>query len=73
MQTIGYLNDADIVISEKKSESMHVGLHPTTRMSATKEAEIAALKHGCHRCSRTFATLRELRIHISRWCRAYRV
>ena len=40
MQTIGYMNDADIVVSDKKSESMHVGLHPRTRMSATKEAEI---------------------------------
>ena len=36
------LNDAAMVISEKKSKSMHI--HPTTRVSATKEAEVVAMK-----------------------------
>ena len=39
-------------------------------MSGTKEEEVVALKlkHVCDRCSRTFPTLRGLRIHVSRWC-----
>ena len=62
------LNDAVMVISEKKSKAMHI--HPTTRVSGTKEEEVVALKlkHVCDRCSRTSPTLRGLRIHVSRWC-----
>ena len=47
---------------------MHI--HPTTRVSATKEAEVVALqlKHVCDRSSRTFPTQRGLKIHVSRWC-----
>ena len=43
-------------------------MHPTTRVSGTKEAEVVALKlkHVCDSCSRTFPTLR--RIPVSRWC-----
>ena len=39
-------------------------------MSGTKAEEVVALKlkHVCDRCSRTFPTLRGLRIHVSRWC-----
>ena len=64
----GSLNDAAMVISEKKSKAMHI--HPTTRVRGTKEEEVVALKlkHVCDRCSRTFPTLRGLRIHVSRWC-----
>ena len=45
-----------------------MNIDPTTRVSATKEAEVVALKHVCDSCSRTFPTLRGLRIHVSRWC-----
>ena len=62
----GSINDAAMVISAKKSKAMHI--HPTTRVSGTKEEEVVALKHVCDRCSRTFPTLRGLRIHVSRWC-----
>ena len=64
----GSLNDAAMVISEKRSKTMHI--HPTTRVSSTKETEVVALKlkHVCDSCSRTFPTLRGLRIHVSRWC-----
>ena len=64
----GSLNDAAMVISEKKSKAMHI--RRTTRVSGTKEEEVVALKlkHVCDRCSRTFPTLRGLRIHVSRWC-----
>ena len=64
----GSLNDAAMVISERKIMAMHI--HPTTRVSATKEAEVVALqlKHACNRCSRTFPTQRGLKIHVSRWC-----
>ena len=37
-------------------------------MSATKEAEVLALKHVRDSCSRTFPMLRGFRIHVSRWC-----
>ena len=45
---------------------MHI--HPTTRVSGTKEAEVVALtlKHVCDSCARTFPTL--WRIIVSRWC-----
>ena len=48
------LNDAAMVISEKKSKVMHI--HPTTRASATKEAEVVAmtLKHVCDSWSHIF-------------------
>ena len=61
----GSLNDAAMVISEKKSKAMHI--HPTTRVSGTKEEEVVGLKlkHVCDRCSRTFPTLRGLGIHVS--------
>ena len=62
----GSLNDAAMVVSEKKSKAMHI--HPTTRVSATKEAEVVELKHACYSYSRTFPTLRGLRIPVSRWC-----
>ena len=64
----GSLNDAAMVISEKKSKAMHI--HPTTRVSGTKEEEVVAvkLKYVCDSCSRIFPTLRGLRIHVSRWC-----
>ena len=64
----GSLNDAAMVISEKNSKAMHI--HPTTKVSATKETEVVALKlkHVCDSCSRTCPTLRGLRIHVSRWC-----
>ena len=64
----GSLNDAAMVISERKSMAMHI--HPTTRVSVTTETEVVALqlKHACARCSRTFPTQRGLRIHVSRWC-----
>ena len=39
---VGSLNDATMVISDKKSNTTH--MHPTTRVSATKEAEVVALK-----------------------------
>ena len=61
----GSLNDAAMVISEKNSKAMH---SLTARVSGTKEAEVVALKHVCDSCSRTFPTLRGLRIHVSRWC-----
>ena len=48
----GSLNDAAMVISEKKDKFMQ-GL---------------TLKHVCDSCSRTFPTLRGLRLHVSRWC-----
>ena len=38
----GSLNDAAMVISERKSMAMHI--HPITRVSATKEAEVVALQ-----------------------------
>ena len=59
----GSLNDAAMVITEKKRKAMH----PTTRVSATKEAEVVALKlkHVCDSCSRT---LRGLSIYVSFWC-----
>ena len=62
------LNDAALVISERKSMAMHI--HPTTRVSATREAEVVYLqpKQACDRCSRTFPTQRGLKIHVSRWC-----
>ena len=59
------LNDAAMVILEKNKA---LQTHPKTRVSATKEAEVVALKHVCNSCSRTFPTLRGLRIHISHWC-----
>ena len=37
----GSLNDAAMVISEKKSKAMHI--HRTTRVSGTKEEEVVAL------------------------------
>ena len=45
------MNDAAMVISENKSKAMHI--HPTTRVSGTKEAEVVALrlKHVCDSCS----------------------
>ena len=48
------LNDAAMVISEKKSKAMHI--HPMTRVSTTNEAEVVAmkLKHVCDNCSRIF-------------------
>ena len=54
----GSLNDATMVISEKKSKAMHI--HPTTRVSGTKEAEVVAmkLKHVCDRCSHNVPALR---------------
>ena len=54
------LNDAAMVISEKKSKAMHI--HPMTRVIATKEAEVVAmkLKHVCDSCSPTFPALRGL-------------
>ena len=59
----GSLNDAAMVISEKKRKAMH----PTNRVSATKEAEVVALKlkHVRDSCSRT---LRGLSIYVSFWC-----
>ena len=62
----GSLNDAAMVISEKKRMAMHI--HSTTSLSATKEAEVVALqlKHACDRYSRTFPTQRGLKIHVSR-------
>ena len=64
----GSLNDAATVIFERKSMAMHI--HPTTRVSATKEAKVVALqlKPACDRCSRTFPTQRGLKLHVSRWC-----
>ena len=43
-------------------------MHPTSRVSGTKEAEVVALKlkHVCDSCARTFPTLR--RIPVLRWC-----
>ena len=43
----GSLNDAAMVISEKNNKAMHI--HPTTRVSGTKEAEVVAVKvkHVC--------------------------
>ena len=51
------LNDAAMVISLKKSKAMHI--HPMTRVSATKEAEVVALKlkHVCDSCSHIFPAL----------------
>ena len=51
-----YLNDAAMVISEKKSKAMHIYV----RVSATKEAEAVAmkLKHVCDSCSHIFPALR---------------
>ena len=39
-------------------------------VSTTREAEVVALelKHVCDSCSRTFPTMRGLRIHASLWC-----
>ena len=53
-----YLNDAAMVISEKKSKATHI--HPTTRVSATKEAEVVTmkLKHVCDSSSHVFPALR---------------
>ena len=47
----GSLNDAAMVISEKKSKAMHI--HSATRVSARKETEVVALKlkHVCNNCS----------------------
>ena len=54
------LNDAAMVISEKKSKATHI--HPITRVLATKEAEVVAmkLKHVCDSCSHVFPALRGL-------------
>ena len=48
--------------------AMHI--HPTTRVSATKETEVVSLQleHACARCFRTFPTQRGLKIHASPWC-----
>ena len=64
----GSLTDAAIVISQAKSNVMHI--HRKTHVCSTTEAEVEALKlaHKCDACSRTFPTQRGMKIHAARWC-----
>ena len=72
MSMFEYADDAALIDEDattaRKSMAMHI--HPTTRVSATREAEVVVLqlKHACDRCSRMFPTQRGLKIHVSRWC-----
>ena len=64
----GYIVDAAMIISTKKSKMKHI--HKTTRTSATTEADLAKvnLVHKCESCAREFTKLRGLDIHMARWC-----
>ena len=66
----GSITDAQIVISQAKSNAMHI--HRKTHVSSTPEARVEAmtLAHKCDACSRTFPTKRGLNIHAARWCDA---
>ena len=63
----GSITDAQIVISQAKSNAMHI--HRKRHISSTPEAMVEALKlaHKCDACSRTFPTQRGLNIHAARW------
>ena len=65
---VGSLTDSAMVISQAKGKAKHI--RRKTRVSSTTEAEVEALKlaHKCDACSRTFPTLRGLKIHANRWC-----
>ena len=59
------ITDVAMVISQAKRH-----IHRKTHVSSTTEAEVEALKlaHKCDACSRTFPTLRGLKIHAASWC-----
>ena len=65
--SIGSKKDAAMVISILKTKTSHI--HKKTRVTATTESEIAALKlkHKCTECNRDFPTARGLAIHKARW------
>ena len=64
----GSITDAQMVISQAKSNVMHI--HRKTHVISTTEAEVEALKlaHKCDACSPTLPTQRGLKIHAARWC-----
>ena len=64
----GSTTDAAMSISFDKTKGMHI--HDKVPVTETLEEEVIAmnLNHKCPKCSRTFPTLRGMKIHMARWC-----
>ena len=64
----GFMMDAAMLISIKKSKAMHVD--KPMRVNATTEADVATLglSHKCASCGREFPKQRGLRHHMAQWC-----
>ena len=66
--SVGFLNDAAMVISAKKSKAMQI--HRTTRTSVTTEADVAEfnLLYRCDSCAREFTKQQGPKIDMAWWC-----